>query len=303
MNIRSFKSTAFAPINPNRTRISGYEYHAFPVDKDDGSPNTPLIEAEAFESVFGTSTLCGLSEYTTPSVPPKKFLEQVLSGASVVCAIPAPGPIPATYEVRSYSGQYEYDPETCTPTNNQLREDRNQVGGVCGGTPAVTGSAVPSLSPWFSDYAVPSAWSRVTTPTTDTYTGISGFVAFFCQSTSGVSVATLTNEDTEDTAIARTTPSGSGTAAISYRETRGAADFTFLWQNSTFEGTAGNLVIGSNYQVALPILTENYGGGSPVLSEILLAFTAVAATYSITIPIPCAPGKQVTASSPSISFA
>jgi hypothetical protein len=32
MPLRSFKSTAFAPIAPVRSRLSGYEYRAFPVN-------------------------------------------------------------------------------------------------------------------------------------------------------------------------------------------------------------------------------------------------------------------------------
>lgn len=301
----SGNGASFSQITPLTPRVVGIDYVAVPKPGQYHVPYYlyPLLEDAEFASENGTATLVGISEYTTPSSPPKKYLKQVLSGASVVCAIPAPGPIPPTYEVRSYSGQYEYDPDTGLPTNNQLRQDRNQAGGACGGTPPVTGTAVPALSPWFSDYAVPSAWSHVLARITDTYTGIAGFIAFFCQSTSGVSVATLTDEDTEDNAIARSTPSGSGVSPESYKETRGAADFTFLWQNSIFSARAVGLAANTGYIVTLDILTENYGGGSPVNSQLTYNFTATADHEDISIPIPAASGKQVTASNPRIGWA
>lgn len=46
MSIRNFKSTAFAPISPSNTRITGYEYRAFPVDDTELPPEEEEDEEE-----------------------------------------------------------------------------------------------------------------------------------------------------------------------------------------------------------------------------------------------------------------
>jgi hypothetical protein len=405
MSIRIFKSTAFSPINPNRVRLPGYEYHAFPVSAcllamlsspedveifpgedatflvlaSSTSPMTyqwqvsvnggadwsdladagvysgvtttqmaitsatpgmadylyrcvvtnictskasnyatltitpPSLAGSAFASDEGTASLGGISELDSPNVPPKKYRKQELGGAYMTCfhhSVGCGGPIYGT-DAQEISGLYEYDAITLAVTNTQLG-DILGITGQCASAYSY-GNTFP-IALLFTNIVASGNGGQtvVTTQTRQEATrngcivaGAPGDAIKYQTKTGGAGMGwwrQLSIEDTEDDAIVRSVPSGSGTSPISYRETRGAGDFSFSWQDSTFSATATDLVSGFGYEVAIDILTENYGGGGGVTSQIIYPFTATGTTEPILIPIPCAPGKQVTASNPTISI-
>lgn len=304
MSIRPFKSTAFAPLSPSRTRVTGYEYHAFPVDK---VPDTiPLIKNVNFTSANGTATMCGFSEYTSPSTPPKKYRKQTLSGQMRTCygggSNPCPSPgLMATTQVLVLSGSYDYSGIDCSEVNSQLASDYQQSPFICGNMPPLNSSSVPPKN-FVSQGTIGGAIAISVVDAIHKASVLKVLCASVVGNTTqaGQMFATLSIEDTEDAAIARSTPSGTGVSAQSYKEPRGAGDFVFLWQIATFNCLAIKLKAGRDYAIVLDLLTQDYGGGGSVLSQYTYNFTAIADDQTVSFPIPVPSGKQATASSPFI---
>lgn len=243
--------------------------------------------AVQYRSKTSIYSLCGISEFTNPSIPPKKYRSQVLGGLTRVCAIPAPGPIPATYDVRVYSGSYDYSATTCAQTNNQLRVDRNQVGGVCVGTPAPTGGGVPALTPWFSDYGTPSAWTLTEDQTNQSYQGTAGFIPFFCQSTSGTATAQLTNEDGMNDAVARqNTMIGWDVvpATVTTSAARGAGVFSASYTYVQVAFDMSGLTAGETYDISITFGRRVTGSGNPFVAYLTAVYSFVAAGGVETTP-------------------
>lgn len=76
-----------------------------------------------FTSLEGTATLCGISEYTTPSSPPKKYRRQDISGTIKYCTGGSPDcSAPGNSGERVYSGSYRYSQDNCSVLNTQKRD-------------------------------------------------------------------------------------------------------------------------------------------------------------------------------------
>lgn len=266
-----------------------------------GSTIDPVIDSYGYASEEGSATLCGFSEWLASS-PPKKYLTLTSSGGVKQCTYGGTvcGTANPTVALFSRVGTSTYNPSGCSVVY-AVQTERRDILSDC------------SLSPTTLFGAPYQVTQRTTSPVTDcvkTYDGDSYSEVYGgnCQNLGGFSIRNnlsilqdLSNEDTEDDAIARATPSGSGTSNVSYKETRGAADFTFLWQDSTLTVTASSLVIGQSYTITVPTTTEDYGGGGAVVGQIDHIFVASASSEPVVIPIPVASGKQVTAGVPTIA--
>jgi hypothetical protein len=137
------------------------------------------------------------------------------------------------------------------------------------------------------------------TPTSWTWTGPGTCqpVAKF----SGTVNSTLSDEDTENDAIARATGTTPGTSCTAAHQTRGAGVFTFNFVAVAYDFACTGLTPGKNYRITYSLLTETYGGGSPVTTTNTLDFTASGASETISDSLDCPAGKQVTISGASIA--
>lgn len=263
--------------------------------------------AAAFVSEAGTGTLIGFSEYASPSVPPKKYRVQTLSGFTYACdflGFTCPSSNVRGISRYDYSGNATYNATTGALVNNSVETVRATVtnpGIGCGENfpngPGFPFNQVPAVTPFAPQNVGDS--STVSSPATRTWTWTGACGARF--SYHGSVEAALSTEDTEQDAIARASKTP-GTSPQSRIETRGAGDFTFDFRTSTGTLTASDLVPGLSYRITVDLLTEDYGGGSPVNSQDTIDFVASAASEPIIYNVPQIYGKQVTASNPTIAL-
>ncbi len=256
-------------------------------------PITPpaSIAEVTFESEQGTATLCGYSEYTSPSTPPKKYRKKTQSGIIHRCVYSDPA---ATVFVQSdyydIAGEANINAATCGETDSRTYQYfKNLIScaqGILDGSGASTGFGCNfqndycDLTPTTKDLENPGT--------------IFPSVGLYFRMQSVTAQEILSIEDTESDAIARSTPTP-GASPISYLESRGAADFTFLWQNSiAIVGLVG-LVVGESYEIGVGLLVEDYGGGNAVTTETTVTFVASSSVQAVNVPIPVASGKQATA--------
>lgn len=250
-------------------------------------------------SEAGTATLCGIAEYTTPSTPPKKYRIQTLTGIYKRCqwnnaanctAGGATGFLVADW--REYSGTWTYNKTTCANSNTQVENDYTGVTGAgCpaqGTLQATNAMTAPPFPPINSGAGI----VVTVTPTSWTWTGPGSCqpVAKF----SGTVNSTLTDEDTEDDAIARAVGTTPGTSCMAKKEPRGAGDFDLLFVLVAYSMACSSLVAGHDYRITYLLLTETYGGGGGAVTTHTVDFTAAGPTHTVSDLVPCASGKQAT---------
>lgn len=259
--------------------------------------------------------LCGFYEYADISTPPKRYLRATYSGTVSSerrdVLVPAFGNPPGwgcfdagsshiLSVVETFSGQARVSSSTCLYLTNANLEIVSEVASTVNvavppGTPADLVPYVLPANTCDSDYTVVPAtsttWQR-------TQTGACCVVGFsglgypqFADIVTGFVHVVLSEEDTDANAINRAT-SVLGTLNIAKYQARSA--FNFLWQSIAVDFDLTELVVGSPYKITLPIVTENYGGGSPVSSNLEYTFTASSGSETVSDLIVAAIGKQVT---------
>jgi hypothetical protein len=169
--------------------------------------------------VAGLAELCGFSEFTSPSVPPKKYRQMddggthtELSYTIAGCSTGSPGTASTTY-----GGQALYDRLTCAFTSS-LNANGNPIS-----PPTAIGASECAYS------RTGSSTARQVTGTGDCCTRLpSGY-----RTASGTRTTTLSREDTEEDAIERisgakdTWPIVTCKDYPSWRSTRGPGQFSF----------------------------------------------------------------------------
>ncbi len=249
----------------------------------------------------GTATLCGISEYVTPSTPPKKYRTQTAAGDQTSCAQwsanpPPPCAPPNYYRVNdNYSGAYNYNATTCAQSNNGLRTRTETT--AFPNPPVGCSTAAPC--PLFVGTAVLNVvWAPISsgvflytvTPTQQAwqYAGC-GIVGIPSDNITrlGLVTSTLSNEDQESDAITRllagTAWSAWGTVGggcvnpaccLSSWEAR-VAGFSFVYQESEFEVSLGGGVLlpDTTYCVGVDVYVSTYGSGVWVLQSTRNYFT------------------------------
>lgn len=250
----------------------------------------------------GTATLCGVSEFSSPSSPPKKYQTQTLSGNVAGCSYNAMCATPGANGGFAYkwSGTYKFDPATCAITNTSIEQFFPSDGvSFCGAaaSPTVT---TPMSSP-FQPSNIDTA-SEVTTPTTDSW-NYPGTCSLSNQRLNGSAVATLTDPDTDLAAIARlqaTTPwVGFGTcptpptcclASWQLRTT----GFSFDYGDAQFRIAASGLLASQLYCAAVDIFRRPWGVPPYVLFETIFVFGATdgAGNLQLDGDVPNAPGFE-----------
>lgn len=215
----------------------------------------------------GVAELCGQSEFADPSVPPKKYRTKTLSGhggnvaysaGNTTCNDAAIG----TYcNVRlDWSGVNSWDAETCAYTQGGI-QDRS---GTCGGNGPISAENVNAFAP---DGSV-----MVSTKTTSVYTCVGtcivtgfGTGSIHCDST-GDGRMDLTDEDTEDDAIARLLAAEDWSAWSEEEECLAGYEervsgFTFNYTIAQRRITATGATIGVLVTAEVPIYRRVYGIG------------------------------------------
>lgn len=307
MSIRVFKSTAFAPISPSRTRIAGYYYQAFPVDKTTFIP-VPIAAIGPCVSQSGSGTLCGFSEYAGfLSVPPKKYRTQTISGQMKDCygggGSPCSGTAMASVTLWTWLGQYLYSKANCGQTNGQIQNTYQDPGSpLCSTTPSTFNSsasipAAATVIGGIEGLAPTSSIHKETALRGPSCVNLGGNHARF-----GQAFADLSDEDTIADAAARAT-STPGVACIATTTDRGAGVFTFTFITVEFEIDLTRLVIGKQYIVTANLEQQDYAGGNPVDSVRTYTFTATGPTNTINDSLVANTGKQLRLVSAIINFA
>lgn len=277
-------NSAFRPLTP---RVGDLGYVATP------PPTLTPTVSLTFANEFGVAQLCGFSEYSSPTVPPKKYTRRTFSGTLVFSHYTALGCILGNRDCNAVSdvwtGVMDYAPGvSCdTPGGTGVRTRTGQ--GACG-------SVVTNATSIDGGIYAP-IFSYPTTQTTKALTG-TGCLAYGVESFLVIGTPTaqevISIEDTEAAALARASVAEDD-SPVAYREARGAGDFSFGFSSVTFQVNCEGLTAGQNYHVEVNLLTEVYGGGSPVESQREYDFMAPGTTYSFedTVAMP-ASGVQVT---------
>jgi hypothetical protein len=279
---------------------------------DEALTPDPIPEVEvSFESESGTATLIGISEYTSPSSPPKKYLTETLTGELTQCAFTNGN---GCTVVNGFQGQTrnvvggtkQYDPTTGVLTDTEYWDfwSANPDGtATCTNAIFRNSNAGVNWASWGSPSSTVRT-NRIIGQTTDSYVGtnvctVEGSISYKRYNTA---TRTLSNEDTEANAIARAIKIP-GTASTASTQNRGAGDFSFLFVTVTPTFLCSSMVPGETYRVSYEIMEEDYGGGNQSTSVHTFNFTASAESQSITIPTIQAPsGKQQTVQNASIQI-
>ncbi len=221
----------------------------------------------------GTACLCGIEEYTSPSSPPKKYRTQTLSGSMTCCIRPggcSGGITTNPAAQRAYSGTYVFNASTCAETNTQ-ETDYGQVptnpGGYTCYSPSMSFDSTPGKNVTF-DPPCTIGLTTVTTQTSQTYsgTGICESSAVFQAIQTGQFKKELSNEDTEDDAIARLMAGAgfhacSGTPCCLAQWEARTTGFCFAYQDAIWTITVEELVPGKTYKVPVDFYDRPFGSG------------------------------------------
>lgn len=287
------------------------------------SPRTPDVPephvSMACSSESGVATLCGYSEFGSPSTPPKKYLRCDVSGYWGTCNYPGSGPCSGNTDEKDtqhYSGSCIYDPSTCIGVSTfATRYTDNFAATPCSQPQAPSGGSTPLAcnhpdSPSPSDYiTVPVITS---TPTQRKWDYLNSVNNPPCSVVGSGQKRTwygevnwvLSVEDTEASAIARATTSP-GTSCTALRQLRGASQFSLNFASTQYMLDATDLVTGIEYVIKVDLVEEDYGGGGfTTTTTVSFPFHATGPIHSEigSIDVPSS-GRQITAKNPRIEVA
>jgi len=263
----------------------------------------PAVSA-SYVSQSGTATLIGFSEFVGhASSPPKKYLRLSNTGNHIICyrddaSCVAPLILTDCYDYNV--ADIVYDPSTGLANTVNFNE-YTQTPGSCSFSTA--GGVAASFAMTQRSAATLAGATINITSTTYQRSGDGTCVTaspnyYYI---GGSSTQTLSDEDTEDAAIARAAKTP-GTSSTAFRPLRGAGVFTMLFCEVAYTLNVSGLAPGKNYTVTLDLLTENYGGGGGVTTQRTYNFTTSGYTKTINDTLSAVDGKQVTASNPQVSL-
>lgn len=230
----------------------------------------------------GTVTICGHSEYTSPSTPPRKYLTQTASGGEYWCGRSGGG-CTGSYTNQSknvYAGTFVYNASTCATTNTQTKKfyGDGAAGSCTGDAPTLysTDAMAANWAPGFID----AGPTLTTTPTNKTwdFSGVCAYGASF----NGTAASDLTDEDVESAAISRFnaanafgswTNSGAGgctgtppSCCLAKYESR-TSGFSFAYAEAEARVTATGLTPSTLYTAKIELYRRTYGSGTYVLYQ------------------------------------
>ena len=274
------------------------------IDDGTGAPDNccpPSSCGLIYQKKAATATLCGVAEYASPSSPPKKYRTETASGYLHACNYTAACATMGSAAGTKFGwrGTKSYDPASCALTNTEYEDIYFSDGGAgCGVSASPDGSNL-IVGAWSPSNT--SGAAQTLSPTANIWTATGNCVVGPNQIWSGIGRADLTNEDTEDDAIARANAGiGSWTSCtsncISYKEARGAGDFALAYQSIQFKVVATGGVDGTTYEATLNLRKRAQGSSDPWVdwAEMYHQFTKAIGTYtSDWIDLPCESGYEV----------
>jgi len=215
--LKSSSSTSFKKLSPYAPRVVSLNYVAFPIDNNAliGSVPPDGTVSILCRNRAGTATLCGFSEFTTPSTPPKKYKTNTNSGKILICIHGEPDCTVAIGTTDSYdydnAETWQYDVSNCTVNTSHYTHyviDGPDLTCVWSntGTPHVEVNGVGAIGdpeeihPGYTIFRSPTVYNYV--PNTSYCQQIFPYNLSF----SGEQFQTLSNEDTEEDAIERVFP-------------------------------------------------------------------------------------------------
>jgi hypothetical protein len=247
----------------------------------------------------GTATLCGHSEFTTPSTPPRKFRRKAASGTIVQCLHSDASCVsPAASSRYVYAGTCDYDSTTCA-TANSLSVTQYNGASSCTANTFVSTTA---LGCDFGDGTTASANCNRDTVVSSTNITVTCTAA--CCPGAGNLIETggrtisLSNEDTEAQARTRSSPSawsaftacGGLPCCEAYATDRGAGVFTLSYQDARLKTDYSGLGAGMSFALSVEVDYVPIGGGTladfTTLQAALVADGAGAGTHTFDMPTP-----------------
>lgn len=266
-----------------------------------GTPICGTMECRV-RSGASSATLCGFSEYASPSSPPKKYKVKTFSGSTPTlyytghntCDVPS-----NCGWTDTFSGSITYDPSSsCTVPTGTGVQTRS---GSCGndGTDNVTTINVYVAGTGYTYVSAQTTYTQVADNTCHTVPSTSDGI----KRTSTSVVETLSSEDTIDDAISRAGYGSWGswgacdTTKYSSISTRGAGVFTSTFQEGEARVCCSNLTIGHDYRATLAteMRTTGSSGSWSVGPSVVLDFTASSTSECSEIEIPLVDQMEVRA--------
>lgn len=238
------------------------------------------------------AVLCGFAEYTSPSDPPRAYLEQTISGEC--CIADRGGGCKADLGNQSrnvYAGKYTYAPNGCLPTNGQT-DSHGMVSSkqliACAARPTnIVDSAARDFTPWLpppEHYTLSASQTRKEW----TYDGQCYVIdSILSRTVTGSVTAQLAREDTERAALDRAWNPPAGPVQFSnwsdpltewpacsalWEMRSGAQDFDFSVREA-------------QYQLRFPALTVTHQVEDPYTGETNTETTQVTAQVEVRIYI------------------
>jgi len=241
----------------------------------------------------GTATLCGYPEYV-PSSPPKKYRKRTLSGIMVGNSWNSAGcsSLNCTSNY-TFSGICSYDKTTCALTQNGQRVET----GTCPGNGTYPQCDIGN--PFANDVLV-------VTPTTRNFSNggacyqLTGS-QWFSRPSSPTAQEALSDEDTEDDAIARLglgwggCPTGCITCT-SFRPLRTPGVFSFSFRKVQARANLNGMTPGNSYTVTFKLMFRPYGTGIPwaFYGTVTVGFTATLVTGTTSwVDVPAVDGYEI----------
>lgn len=253
----------------------------------------------SFTSQALTAELIGFSELFSPSTPPRKYKRKDGWGdASRISHYDAcSGPRIQGSDRYLISGYDYYTEGGLLVTDNSHYTAWQTLEGYPPTDVIAEGAGLPdNLHSQIQQNDL--IWTYTDTPT------LHGMVSYQCAFTttgafstpSGENWIELSNEDTEDDAIARVTPTV-GATPIASRTLRGAGQFTFTAVRVFTTADLSGLRAGVEYVLSYNRTTTNTSSGTSIIEPVELIFTASDASEAFDLgEIPCAPGYSATVS-------
>lgn len=244
--------------------------------------NVCALECRSKASV---GNLCGFSEFVDPSVPPKKYRRMDWDGTGETCN--SRGLICDDYIVRGlvrFSGNYQYDKDTCEQTNGLVYESADPIPPPCGAGASFTTNPTPG--PGFSPPGFDSYADFTEEPTKQQWDAVEGCLAFPAGNASvtqnGQIKKELSDEDTEQDAIARSNDDipewGACTnchTCPSFITVRLPGQFSFGYQQGQSRVHAIGLTVGNTYEITTKFFRRVLGTTGPFefFSELVETWT------------------------------
>lgn len=262
------------------------------------------LECQQKNSVaLGQACLCGLPEYTDPSSPVKRYRTESLTGNTPYCTYGGNSCAhPLGGGAFGYDGSYKYDVDSCAITNTLTVSTYFTADGAgCGSTPIFSSSQLwtgPDDGPQHPDQAT------ITTTQTQKKWEFAADPANPCAAAgtfSGTVTTDLSDEDTDDDALARSIGEGDwnecddcGTGCSSFRTVRTGSETCFDFRAARvrvhFAAT-----IGADYTVKVSFGDRTLGASGPFIpsgTTTLLVTATDIGEVTDWIAVPCHSGVE-----------